>query len=176
MGDRHDATLVVDALKMAVAVRGRRKMSGTIFHHDRGSEYTSDAFRTACRDLGVTQSSGRTGSCLDNAVAESFFATLKVELIHRLHLDTRAQARQAIFTWVGASLQPQPTFSGGGGEQPGRWLRPHRGRDRADGSGNPGAGGRNDQGDRAAKVAVGAGGRCMIGKVLRDVARLPRPG
>lgn len=100
MGPRHDATLVVDALKMAVASRGRRKMDGTIFHHDRGSEYTSDAFRTACRDLGVTRSAGRTGSCLDNAVAESFFATLKVELIHRLHLPTRAVARQAIFVWV----------------------------------------------------------------------------
>jgi putative transposase len=45
-------------------------------------EYTSDAFRAACADLGVTQSSGRTGSCLDNAVAEPFFATLKVKLIH----------------------------------------------------------------------------------------------
>ena len=100
MGTRHDATLVVDALKMAVAARGRRKMSGTIFHHDRGAEYTSDACRTACQHLGVTQSAGRTGSCLDNAVAESFFATLKVELVHRLHLPTRAAARQAIFTWV----------------------------------------------------------------------------
>jgi putative transposase len=100
MGPRHDATLVVDALKMAVASRGRRKMDGTIFHHDRGSEYTSDAFRAACADLGITQSCGRTGSCLDNAVAESFFATLKVELIHRIELPTRAGARQAIFVWI----------------------------------------------------------------------------
>lgn len=100
MGTRHDAHLVIDALKMAVATRGRRTMDGTIFHHDRGSEYTSEAFRTACTDLGVTQSSGRTGSCLDNAVAESFFATLKVELIHRIELPTRAVARQAIFVWA----------------------------------------------------------------------------
>jgi putative transposase len=100
MGTRHDATLVIDALKMAVATRGRRTMAGTTFHHDRGSEYTSDAFRTACRDLGITQSAGRTGSCLDNAVAESFFATLKVELIHRLHLPTRTAARRAVFIWV----------------------------------------------------------------------------
>jgi transposase InsO family protein len=49
MGDRHDATLVVDALRMAVAVRGRTKMDGTIVHHDRGSEYTSDALRTAAK-------------------------------------------------------------------------------------------------------------------------------
>jgi putative transposase len=85
---------------MAVASRGRRAMAGTMFHHDRGSEYTSDAFRTACRELGVIQSAGRTGSCLDNAVAESSFATLKVELNHRLHLPTRTVARQAIFVWI----------------------------------------------------------------------------
>jgi putative transposase len=78
-------------------------MDGMIFHHDRGSEYASEAFRTACQDLGITQSSGRTGSCLDNAVAESFFATLKVELTHRLHLPTRAVARQAIFVWCTAT-------------------------------------------------------------------------
>jgi putative transposase len=100
MGDRHDAQLVIDALQMAVATRGRRRMADTIFHHDRGSEYTSEAFRAACRQLRVTQSSGRTGSCLDNAVAESFFATLKVELVHRLHFNSRADARQAIFVWV----------------------------------------------------------------------------
>jgi putative transposase len=100
MGERHDATLAVNALEMAVQVRGRRSMDGTIFHHDRGAEYTSDAFRTACGRLGVTQSASRTGSCLDNAVAESFFATLKVELIHRLHFATRAEARRAIFGWV----------------------------------------------------------------------------
>jgi putative transposase len=100
MGTKHDATLVIDALEMAVQTRGQHQMAGTIFHHDRGSEYTSEAFRTACIRLGITQSSGRTGSCLDNAVAESFFATLEVELIHRLHLPTRAVARQAIFVCV----------------------------------------------------------------------------
>ena len=100
MGPRHDAQLVIDALEMAVATRGRPKMAGTSFHHDCGSEYTSEAFRTACVRLGITQSSGLTGSCLNNAVAESFFATLKVELSHRLHLPTRAVARQAVFVWV----------------------------------------------------------------------------
>lgn len=100
MGSRHDATLVIAALEMAVAARGRQRMDGTIFHHDRGSEYTSEAFRAACARLGITQSAGRTGSCLDNAVAESFFATLKVELIHRVFFATRADARQAIFVWV----------------------------------------------------------------------------
>jgi putative transposase len=100
MGDHHDATLVIDALDAAVAARGRRTMDGTIFHSDRGAEYTSAACRTACDRLGLSQSTGRTGSCLDNAVAESFFASLKVELVNRYRFATRAQARQAIFAWI----------------------------------------------------------------------------
>jgi putative transposase len=100
MGERHDASLVVDALDAAVATRGRHRTKGTIFHHDRGSEYTSAACRAACERLGLTQSAGRTGSCLDNAVAESFFASLKVELVNRYRFATRAQARAAIFAWI----------------------------------------------------------------------------
>lgn len=100
MGARHDATLVIDALEAAVAARGRHTMNGTIFHSDRGAEYTSAACRAACERLGLSQSAGRTGSCLDNAVAESFFASLKVELVNRYRFDTRAEARQAIFAWI----------------------------------------------------------------------------
>jgi putative transposase len=100
MGERHDASLVIDALDAAVAARGRTQMAGTIFHSDRGAEYTSAACRAACERLGLTQSAGRTGSCLDNAVAESFFASLKVELVNRYRFATRAQARQAIFAWI----------------------------------------------------------------------------
>lgn len=100
MGDRHDATLVIDALDAAVAARGRTQMDDTIFHSDRGAEYTSAACRAACERLGLSQSAGRTGSCLDNAVAESFFASLKVELVNRYRFATRAQARQAIFAWI----------------------------------------------------------------------------
>jgi putative transposase len=100
MRDRHDADLVVNAVEAAVATRGRARMPDTIFHSDRGSEYTSKAFRDACERLGIRQSMGRTGSCLDNAVAESFFATLKVELIDRYRWRTRAEARTAIFAWI----------------------------------------------------------------------------
>jgi putative transposase len=100
MGERHDADLVVNAVEAAVATRGRARMAGTIFHSDRGSEYTSKTFGAACDRLGLRQSMGRTGSCLDNAVAESFFATLKVELIDRYRWRTRAEARMAIFAWV----------------------------------------------------------------------------
>jgi putative transposase len=100
MGEHHDATLVTDALEGAVATRGQRRMDDTIFHSDRGSEYTSRACIDACQRLGLRRSMSRTGSCLDNAVAESWFASLKVELVDRAHYRTRAQARTAIFGWI----------------------------------------------------------------------------
>jgi transposase InsO family protein len=100
MGERHDAGLVGDALQAAVATRGRHRMDATIFHTDRGSEYASAACIDVCERLGLRRSMGRTGSCLDNAVAESFFATLKVELVDRCGYRTRAQARASIFAWI----------------------------------------------------------------------------
>ena len=100
MGTHHDAQLVTGALDAAVATRGRPRMPDTIFHTDRGAEYTSAACVDACARLGLRRSMGRTGSCLDNAVAESFFATLKVELVDRHHYRTRAEARASIFRWI----------------------------------------------------------------------------
>jgi putative transposase len=100
MGVHHDAALVVAALQAAVAARSRAQMDATIFHSDRGSEYSSAACIQACQRLGLRRSMGRTGSCLDNAVAESWFATLKVELVDRHRYRTRAQARTAIFAWI----------------------------------------------------------------------------
>ncbi len=100
MSTHHDARLVTDALDAAVATRGRHHMPDTIFHTDRGSEYTANACVDACTRLGLRRSMSRTGSCLDNAVAQSWFASLKVELVDRQHDRTRAQARVAIFTWI----------------------------------------------------------------------------
>jgi putative transposase len=100
MGDHHDAALAVRALEMAVATRGRRQMAGTIFHTDRGSEYTAAATVAACERLGLTRSMSRTGSCLDNAAAEAWFASLKVELVDRTRYRTRAEARVAVFAWI----------------------------------------------------------------------------
>jgi putative transposase len=100
MGSHHDAALVVGALDAAVATRGRDHMDGTIFHTDRGGEYTSAACTDACGRLGLRRSMGRTGSCLDNAVAESWFASLKVELVDRAHFRTRAEARASVFAWI----------------------------------------------------------------------------
>jgi putative transposase len=100
MGTHHDAALVTDALDAAVATRGRHQLADTIFHTDRGAEYTSAACIDACTRLGLRRSMGRTGSCLDNAVAESWFASLKVELVDRAHYRTRAEARAAVFAWI----------------------------------------------------------------------------
>jgi putative transposase len=99
MAAHHDASLVTGALEAAVATRGRQ-MADTIFHSDRGSEYTSTACIDACQRLGLRRSMSRTGSCLDNAVAESWFASLKVELVERAHYRTRAQARAAVSRWI----------------------------------------------------------------------------
>jgi transposase InsO family protein len=100
MGAHHDAALVCDALQAAVASRGQHRMPDTIFHTDRGAEYTSTACVDTCTRLGLRRSMSRTGSCLDNAVAESWFASLKVELVSRTHYRTRDQARAAIFSWI----------------------------------------------------------------------------
>ena len=99
MSERPDTDHVINAVEMAVATRGRQAMDGTIFHSDRGSTYTSARYRATCERLGLRQSTGRTGSCLDNAVAEAFFASLKAELGRR-HFATRAEARRAIFAWI----------------------------------------------------------------------------
>ena len=98
--DEHPtAALAAAALHMAAAARGG-DVAGVIFHTDKGSQYTSDAFTEACRRLGVTQSMGRVGCALDNACAESFFSTLEHELITRRRYRTRDQARADIAAWI----------------------------------------------------------------------------
>ncbi|MGW1090078.1 IS3 family transposase [Streptomyces sp. NPDC002596] len=97
MADHHRAGLAVDALTMA-AGRGRLQ-PGCIAHSDRGSEYTSDELRREMVRLGLRQSTGRTGSCFDNAAAESFFALLKEEIGTRQWPHT-ASARAEIFAFI----------------------------------------------------------------------------
>ena len=98
--DRHPtAELATDALNMAAAVRGGA-VAGVIFHTDKGSQYTSDAFAAACAKLKITQSMGRVGCALDNAAAESFFSTLEHELISRRRWRTRDQASRDIAVWI----------------------------------------------------------------------------
>ena len=99
MDAHHDAQLATAALQVAIAVRGG-DVAGVIFHSDQGGEYTGDLFAAACARAGVRQSMGRTGSALDNAVAESFNSTLQFELLTDNHFRTRAQARAAVAAWL----------------------------------------------------------------------------
>ncbi len=99
MAERMPTELVAQALEMAATTRDGDLM-GMIFHHDRGSQYLSGDFQRLCRRLGVRQSVGRVGSSYDNAAAESFWATLKRELISRFHFATRDEAKRAITAWI----------------------------------------------------------------------------
>jgi putative transposase len=99
MGAHHDARLARAALCMAIAVRGGQ-VGGVVFHTDQGGEYTGELFAVACRRAGVTQSMGRTGSALDNAVAEAFNSTLEFELLRDHRFGTRAEARRAVAEWI----------------------------------------------------------------------------
>lgn len=92
------AGLVCDALRMAA--RNYRLEKGCIFHSDRGSQYTSDAFRRLLAEFRLRPSVGRTGVCWDNAMAESFFASLKKELVHRTTFTDRRRARDSIANYI----------------------------------------------------------------------------
>ncbi len=98
MADHMRTDLVCDALEMAIA--HRQPASGLIFHADRGSQYTSAQFRQLLAHHHVVQSLSRPRQCWDNAVAESWFATLKEELIYRQGWPTRAMAKRAIFEFI----------------------------------------------------------------------------
>lgn len=100
MADHMRTGLIEDALKMAVGTRGQSKMDNVIFHSDKGSQYTSSDFAKTCTTLGISRSVGRKATCYDNAVAESFFATLKKELVYRRTFTTHAGARRQIFDWI----------------------------------------------------------------------------
>jgi transposase InsO family protein len=99
MDIHHGAALARAALCVAIAVRGGA-VAGVLFHTDQGSEYTANLFVQACRSAGVTQSMGRTGSALDNAVSEAFNSTLEWELLRHNHFATREQARHAVAIWI----------------------------------------------------------------------------
>lgn len=98
MADHMRAELVCDALRMAI--QQRRPAPGAMFHSDRGTQYTSSAFTGLLAEHEMIQSLSRPRQCWDNAVAESFFASLKLECIHRQSWATRAQARRAVFDYI----------------------------------------------------------------------------
>lgn len=101
--------LVLNAVEMARA--NRRPAAGVIHHSDHGCQYTSLAFGAHCRDAGITLSMGSVGDCYDNALAESFFATLECELIDRCHWSTHAEARMAVFDYIEGFYNPRRRHS-----------------------------------------------------------------
>jgi putative transposase len=103
------ATLVVDALKMALA--RRRPPPGLIHHSDQGSQYVSLAFGRAAGDAGIAVSMGSRGDAYDNAVAETFFATLKKELVNRRTWPDRLELQSAVFEYIEAFYNRQRRHS-----------------------------------------------------------------
>lgn len=92
------ADIVTESLKAAVLTR--KINQGLLFHSDRGSQYASDLVRKFLAQHGMDQSMSGAGNCYDNAITESFFATLKKELIHRCQFQTRQQAATAVFEYI----------------------------------------------------------------------------
>jgi putative transposase len=107
--------LVLDALNMALQ---QRRPQGVIHHSDRGSQYTALAFGARCQEMGVQPSRGAVGSAYDNAMAESFFATLECELLDRRRFRTQAEARVAIFRYIEGWYNPHRRHSSLGLQSP----------------------------------------------------------
>lgn len=109
MAEDMRAELVVSALEMAVA--RRRPGPGLVHHSDRGSQYTSLVFGERCRDAGIDLSMGARGSALDNALAESFVASLKKELVNRRSWPDKQELRTAVFDYIEAFFNPERLHS-----------------------------------------------------------------
>jgi putative transposase len=101
--------LVLDALDMALA---QRKPHGVIHHSDQGCQYTSLGFGNRCREAGVRPSMGSVGDAYDNALCESFFATLECELLARRRFGSQAEARIALFSFIEGWYNPRRRHSG----------------------------------------------------------------
>lgn len=100
--------VVLDALNMAVA---QRKPKSVIHHSDHGCQYTSLAFGRRCREVGVRPSRGSVGDAYDNAMCESFFASLECELLDRRRFRTQAEARMAVFRYIEGFYNPRRRHS-----------------------------------------------------------------
>ncbi|MFJ2621802.1 IS3 family transposase [Glutamicibacter sp. NPDC087344] len=116
MAPNMQTQLVIDAMNMAVS-RGFVR-SGSVFHSDRGTQYTSDAFQAWCAEYGVRQSMGRTGVCWDNAVAESTFSIIKNEMFHHRAFITRMAARTAVMEFIEVWYNRKRPHTSNGGLTP----------------------------------------------------------
>ncbi len=101
-------SLVLDALDMALT---QRKPDSVVHHSDQGCQYTSIAFGLRCKEAGVRPSMGSVGDCYDNALCESFFATLECELIDRRTFRTKAEATMALFAFIEGFYNPRRRHS-----------------------------------------------------------------
>ncbi len=121
MADHMRAELVTDALEMALA--RRRPAPGLIWHSDQGSQFVSLAFGQKARAAGIAQSMGSKGDCFDNAVAESFFATLKKELVHRRSWPTKDELRTEVFDYIEVFYNRERRHSSLGQRSPAEYER-----------------------------------------------------
>ena len=120
MANHLKAELVIDALQMAVQ---QRRPEGVVHHSDQGSQYTSLAFGKRCREANVRPSMGSVGDCYDNALCESFFATLECELLNRHRFRSRDQAGRAVFEFIEGWYNPYRRHSSIGYASPVRYER-----------------------------------------------------
>jgi transposase InsO family protein len=109
MSERIDTTLVLKALGMAL--QHRNPPANLLLHSDRGIQYASGDYRRALNDAGLVASMSRKGNCYDNATMESFWSTLKLELVYRCHFATRAQACRQLFDYIEVFYNRQRTHS-----------------------------------------------------------------
>ena len=124
MADNMETDLVADALRMAISVRA--PAPGLVFHSDRGSQYTSEQFRRLLADHHIVQSLSRRGQCWDNAVAESWFATYKAELIDRGVWPNLARLRTATFDYIEVFYNRRRRHSALGQLSPARYELNHK--------------------------------------------------
>ena len=122
IGEDMTTELVLAALNMALQ---QRRPQGVIHHSDQGSQYTSIAFGERCKKMGVRPSMGTVGDAYDNAMAESFFATLECELIDRRSWQTKTDARLALFTYIEAWYNPRRRHSALAQLSPANYERKH---------------------------------------------------
>lgn len=108
IGEHMRTELVLSALNMAISTR---RPTEVIHHSDQGSQYAALAFGKRCKDMGVRPSMGTVGDAYDNAMAESFFASLECELLDRRIFETKTEARLAVFTWIEGWYNPRRRHS-----------------------------------------------------------------
>jgi len=112
--------LMLDAIDMAITMRRPQQV---IHHSDRGCQYTSYAFGKRCREAGIMPSMGTVGDAYDNAMAESFFATLEREVLSRRRFKSQAEAKMAIFDWLEGWYNPHRRHSSLGYRSPANYER-----------------------------------------------------